>query len=755
MNIFQNMKISFKLFTGFSLVCFILAATILITMTYVKKVEEKSGLAIEVHAPTAKLSVELQNGLNASLANLRGYMLLGKEQFKTNRAHVWNERINSALERMTVLSQHWTETTNKEKLVKIKELFAKLRTVQDEIEQISGTPENLPAQKILLEQATPQATIMSKEITAMIDEEQTLEATPERKALLGMMADVRGTLGLGLANIRAYLLTGEETFRTNFETLWAKNTKRFEDLRQQTSFLTSTQIEAFKRFSEARGIFAPLPPQMFEIRSRAEWNLANHWLGTKAAPLAADIDAILSEMIDSQQKLMDTAFEVGKNSIATLTYLLWILLGAGLGLSAVIALVVTRSISKPLGKITETAQHIARGDLSQTVDIVQKDEIGLLAHAFRSLMEYIKGIARAADLLSEGDLTVQIIAKSEQDVLSQSFLRMKENLQQMVTNIREGSFTISSAASQVAQGNSDLSQRTQEQASALEETASSIEEMTSTVKQNADNARQANQLAVGARELAEKGGDVANKAVGAMAEINTSSKKIADIIGVIDSIAFQTNLLALNAAVEAARAGEQGRGFAVVAAEVRKLAQRSADAAKEIKTLISDSVEKVADGTKLVDESGKALEEIVQSVKKVSDIVAEIAAACQEQALGIEQVNKAVMQMDEVTQQNAALVEEMASASESMDAQAQELNKLMAFFKITEQKEHGQNLFSRSHKLHSEDTQQPVKRSQTQEHQDKGGQQALAAVSAVGTNGRSPVRTGRSSTDEDEEWSEF
>jgi methyl-accepting chemotaxis protein-1 (serine sensor receptor) len=209
-----------------------------------------------------------------------------------------------------------------------------------------------------------------------------------------------------------------------------------------------------------------------------------------------------------------------------------------------------------------------------------------------------------------------------------------------------------------------------------------MEEMTSTVKQNADNARQANQLVANARTQAQAGGEVVTKAVTAMSQINASSKKIADIIGVIDEIAFQTNLLALNAAVEAARAGEQGRGFAVVATEVRNLAQRSATAAKEIKDLINDSVDKVKNGSELVDASGKALSEIVESVKKVNDIVAEIAAASQEQSSGIEQVNKAVMQMDEMTQQNAALVEEAAAASKSMEEQAQRLRKVMEFFRL-------------------------------------------------------------------------
>jgi methyl-accepting chemotaxis protein len=241
------------------------------------------------------------------------------------------------------------------------------------------------------------------------------------------------------------------------------------------------------------------------------------------------------------------------------------------------------------------------------------------------------------------------------------------------------------ASKEIASGNADLSSRTEEQASSLEETASSMEELTSTVKQNAENAKQANQLAAGASEVAVKGGTVVGQVVTTMSSINESSKKIVDIISVIDGIAFQTNILALNAAVEAARAGEQGRGFAVVATEVRTLAQRSAAAAKEIKELIGDSVEKVGAGTKLVDEAGKTMEEIVSSVKRVTDIMAEITAASQEQSAGIEQVNTAITQMDEVTQQNAALVEEAAAAAESMEEQAGNLATAVAIFKLSGQ----------------------------------------------------------------------
>jgi methyl-accepting chemotaxis protein len=296
----------------------------------------------------------------------------------------------------------------------------------------------------------------------------------------------------------------------------------------------------------------------------------------------------------------------------------------------------------------------------------------------------VKQVVQAA---LDGDLMSRIRKEGKAGffaMLADGMNRLLENMADVVRTIKSAAAEVSTGADEISKGNQNLSQRTEEQASSLEETASSMEEMTSTVRQNADNAQQANQLAVAARSQAEKGGAVVGQAVSAMQEINASSKKIADIIGVIDEIAFQTNLLALNAAVEAARAGEQGRGFAVVASEVRNLAGRSAEAAKEIKKLIQDSVGKVGEGAKLVDQSGETLAEIVASVKKVTDIVAEIAAASQEQSAGIEQVNKAVTSMDEVTQQNAALVEQAAAAAEALMQQARSLTETMQKYRTGE-----------------------------------------------------------------------
>jgi methyl-accepting chemotaxis protein len=329
------------------------------------------------------------------------------------------------------------------------------------------------------------------------------------------------------------------------------------------------------------------------------------------------------------------------------------------------------------------------GDFSIRLDVNNKEGfMRLLSEGINKLSEItetgLKDVLRVANALADADLT-QTIDKEYHGLFGQTKDGVNitvQNLKKLVDEIKVSVDSIGTASKEIALGNIDLSQRTEEQASSLEETAASMEELTSTVKQNAENARQANQLASSASAIAEKGGSVVHEVVGTMSSINDSSHKIVDIISVIDGIAFQTNILALNAAVEAARAGEQGRGFAVVAAEVRNLAQRSAAAAKEIKTLISDSVEKVEIGTKLVGDAGKTMEEIVSAVKRVTDIMAEISAASIEQSQGIEQVNQAITQMDDVTQQNAALVEEAAAAAESLEEEAQTLTRSVSVFKI-------------------------------------------------------------------------
>ena len=351
----------------------------------------------------------------------------------------------------------------------------------------------------------------------------------------------------------------------------------------------------------------------------------------------------VSDFRDFIMELIDESALAGEETSNQATLVMVSLLAALVALGTLLAWWITRSITVPINEAVAVAERVAQGDLASCIVVRNRDETGRLMAALKAMNESLVGI---------------------------------------VHTVRSSSDSIATGSAQIASGNADLSQRTEEQASALQQTAASMEQLGSTVRQNADNARQANQLALSASTVAVKGGEVVGQVVGTMKGINDSSRKIVDIISVIDGIAFQTNILALNAAVEAARAGEQGRGFAVVASEVRNLAQRSAEAAKQIKSMITASVERVEQGSALADQAGATMEEVVSAIRRVTDIMGEISSASTEQSQGVSQVSEAVSQMDQVTQQNAALVEQSAAAADSLKQQAQQLVSAVAVFKL-------------------------------------------------------------------------
>ena len=416
------------------------------------------------------------------------------------------------------------------------------------------------------------------------------------------------------------------------------------------SLQTFTPNEAGKalraRIEEAKNAARQLNNQVVELGMADKDDEAVALLSKEAGPAAQKWQDALQENIDFQQAQNDKQFEAAEAEYTHALTLLFVANALSIATAIVVGWRVTRSITGQLGgepaQAAKVAEAVAGGDLTLHIDVRANDT--------QSLMAQLK--------------------------------RMQEHLAQVVTKVRQGSNGVANASSEIAQGNYDLSARTEEQASSLEQTAASMEQLSATVKQNADGARQANQLAIKASSVAVKGGEVVGQVVETMKSINESSRKIADIISVIDGIAFQTNILALNAAVEAARAGEQGRGFAVVATEVRSLAGRSAQAAKEIKVLIGASVERVEFGTSLVDQAGTTMTEVVNAIKRVTDLMGEISAASNEQSAGVSQVGEAVMQMDQVTQQNAALVEEMAAAASSLKSQAQDLVHTVSIFKL-------------------------------------------------------------------------
>lgn len=411
--------------------------------------------------------------------------------------------------------------------------------------------------------------------------------------------------------------------------------------------ITSEEKKILESIKEIEAKTLPMIKQVIELRRAGDLDQAKQMMLSEARPAFVEWLSRINKLIDFEENLNRHESTLARSTAGGFQTLMLITCFAALVLGGVVATLIARNISRALGGEPKEASAIARS-------------------------------------IASGDLSIdiQVDARDRTSVLS-AMKEMRDSLVSIVGRVRSTTDTISTGSSEIASGNQDLSVRTEQQATSLENISTSMSELTTTVKQNADNAKQANQLALTASGVAIKGGDVVSQVVDTMSSINGSSKKIVDIIAVIDGIAFQTNILALNAAVEAARAGEQGRGFAVVASEVRNLAQRSATAAREIKALIGDSVEKVDAGSKLVEQAGTTMDEIVTSVKRVTDIMAEIMAASQEQSSGIEQVNFAIDQMDQVTQQNAALVEQAAAAAASMRDEASQLAETVAVFKLT------------------------------------------------------------------------
>jgi len=472
----------------------------------------------------------------------------------------------------------------------------------------------------------------------------------DRMVKVDQLNQVKDNLNLVARAVRNIALTSDEKSmqaeKQRIDEARARNTELLKKL--DDSIKSAAGRRLLQQIADIRGPYNAATDKAIALGLASRVEEARDVLIKENRPLQATYFKVLGDLIGMQKTAMDESAKDVQRITSTAGLLMLAIAGAAALLGALIAWVLTRSITRQLGGEPDYAANVAReianGNLMVNVQLRAGDDSSLLAA--------MKG--------------------------------MRDGLAQVVSRVRHGSESVAAASTQIAEGNNDLSGRTEEQASALEETAASMEELGSTVRQNADNARQANQLAQSASTVAVKGGEVVAEVVDTMKGINDSSKKIADIISVIDGIAFQTNILALNAAVEAARAGEQGRGFAVVAGEVRSLAGRSAEAAKEIKDLITDSVQRVEQGTVLVDQAGATMNEVVTSIRRVTDIMGEISAASSEQSAGVAQIGEAVVQMDQTTQQNAALVEEMAAAASSLQSQAQDLVQAVSVFRLSD-----------------------------------------------------------------------
>ncbi len=616
-----SMNIGTKMGIAFGIITVLLIGAVATTILKIKSmgtVETVERLTT-LRVPTANASLMTLNGVNHSLAALRGWIILGKDNFKQERAMAWSEEIKSSLAEMEKLSANWTNPTNVEKLDIIRKNIRLFEKYQQEIEDIANTIDNTPASKILFEQAAPQVAIMAENITKMIDLEAELEATADRKALLGMMADVRGTLGLGVGNIRAYLLSGDEKFRKGFEKLWGKNSRRFNDLTNNKNLLTPQQMDAFGKLKIARATFTPFPAEMFRIRGGNEWNLANAWLGTKAAPTASAIKEQLEYMVANQKQLIENDRLAVSSAFGSLFLIEWILLGVGIIIAPLIGLYMTRSITKPIGLIVDAIKRVAGGDYTKQVNINSRDELGVLGDTFNEMVKELR-----TDLLNIKVNAQTVSAASEE--LSAVSTQMASGAEEIVTQITNVSGAteemssninmMASAAEEMSANATTVSSASEQLSSNMNMVASAVEQMTASINDVAKNSKEASTVANHATEMS-------TTATNTMDMLGTAASEIGNVTEVIKRIAEQTNLLALNATIEAASAGDAGKGFAVVANEIKELANQSAQAAEDIANKIGGVQNNTTDAIKIIGEVTGIINSINESVSVINSAVSE------------------------------------------------------------------------------------------------------------------------------------
>ena len=668
----RKFTIGSRLIVAFSLLTLILAITSIISVSQINTLSKRANTVVELRIPTAQASASVLNGVNHALAGLRGWMLLGKDKFKEERQLAWNSEINPAIATLDKASINWTNPQNVSRLKEIKSLLTRFEQEQIKIEAIAQTLENIPSIKMLYQQAVPQASIMSAEITKMIDIELTLKASSQRKALLGMMADVRGTLGLGLANIRGYLLSGDNQFRYGFETLWSKNKLRFEDLKQQQILLNSEQKKAFENFQAARAIFDPLPKKMLSSRSQEDWNLANYWLSTKAAPLGFQIKVILEEMVVNQKALLKNDALVLLDTSETAKAEAWIFLFIGVVAAFTLSTLIVRSIRTPINLLSNSLILVEQNnDLTIEIENSGRDEISDVTRVVNNMLATFK-----VAIENVADASNQIAATAEETSV------ISTQIEESINNQAEQTELIATAITEMAATVKDVAHSTLTTSEASGEANSSVTNGSEIMQ---DTILTINQLT-----------DKIDSTSSTIVELELSSNEIASVLEVINSIADQTNLLALNAAIEAARAGEQGRGFAVVADEVRALAARTQQSTGEISTIITKlqnnakeavvsmehSQHQVKDVVEKAECAGNVLITISDAISNINEMSSHIATASEQQEVVTEEINISIVSINDKTHENVDAIAQTSKAGNELAELSVNLQVLVSKFKV-------------------------------------------------------------------------
>lgn len=674
-----NVKIGGRIYAGCFALVAVLVVSVVTTLVSVRQIETNVQRLDGLRIPTSNSSQSMVRDIYGTLAALRGWMLTGNPDFKVEREAVW-QNIAQLRGKIDELSTNWTNPENVDSWNAFKVVLDEFAEAQNQVEALAKSPDQFPATKILIEEAAPLAASMVADITKMIDIEGNLPPASDehqRKKLLGMMADVRGTLGLSLANIRAFLLTGDKDFQANFETLWVKNSKRFEDLTGSKDQLKPDQLEAFERFLASRENFAPLPAKMFGIRGSERWDAANYALKHEAAPRAGKLLTTLvgakdgngirgGGMVDNQRALMTQDAENIAASVDSLTSLVWGLLGLGLVLGVAVSYLTARSIVRPVTGMTGAMARLAENDISTEVpSVARRDEIGEMAKAVQVFKE---NMIRAATLEQEQQnaaLEAEAEKKRMMEDLANDFERavgtiinsvsgasteLQTTAQSMTSTVEQTSMQAGVVATSSDQANSNV----QTVAAATEEMAASVQEIG---RQAEDSSRKAQAASAEAEETVEK--------VGALSEAAT---KIGAVVSLIQDIAEQTNLLALNATIEAARAGEAGRGFAIVASEVKDLASQTASATTDI----GEQINAIQDSTQT---SAEAIGKVTSAISDLNEIAASIAAAVEEQSAATSEIAGNVQQAAVASQEVSDSIGEVnQSAAGSSAAAAQVLS---------------------------------------------------------------------------------
>ncbi len=670
------MKVKLKILLGFGV---ILLFVLIISITNILKVDSVSEIEhqlIDIRFPSVLAGAELNDGINTSLAGLRGYMILGSDpqlakKFEQEFLQGW-ELINASINNLTQLSKEWSDPESIKKLNQLITLAKEFRAAQNEILKISHTPENTPAFNLLLTEAAPRASQVLDAITTIINREDSLAANSDRKKLLKLLADSRGTFAIGLANIRAFLLTGDQNFADNFRQKWKQNEQAFQQLNALEDLFDSNQKPAWQTYKSIRAEFKPLPEKMFELRNGKDWNLANYWLGTKAAPKAQAIIDILKQLRVEQEKLAVENQADLRSEASTIKTV--IIIGALLVFATGILLSVwvSRMISVPLAKVVNQAKAIGERDLSgRSIQVKGEDELAELTVSVNTMKHNLRDVVRL------------IMETSEQ--LNQSAGGLKRVSQQAENSINEQQL------------------QTEQVATAMTEMNITVEEVSSNISESARAALEVNKVTIEGRQLVdsviaaiERLVSRIERAAEVITRLEQDGKEISTVMEVIHGVAEQTNLLALNAAIEAARAGEHGRGFAVVADEVRALASRTQNSTEEINTVIeklhrgfqeavevmNKSQDEVNQAVQQAAQAGQSLGTISTSIERISDMSTQIASAAEEQSATTEEISKNVVIISDTSKANAKGAMETVEATNNLTSLAVRLKELSASFKV-------------------------------------------------------------------------